>query len=136
MNPATLHSPSSASASAAALTRHKELVHTTQKWVAQSFYGTLLKQLRQDPFRSDLFDGGRGGQVFTELFDQQISERMARGAPNTLVKSIVDKIEGGKASASYMRQSRPSLDPRSIESDPIERANEFKYGRGNVATIG
>ncbi|MGA2229767.1 MAG: rod-binding protein [Tepidisphaeraceae bacterium] len=136
MNSTTLHSPSAASA-AAALARHKELVHTTQKWVAQSFYGTLLKQMRQDPFRSELFDGGRGGQVFTEMFDQQISERMARGAPNGLVNSIVRKIEGNKASANYLRQSRPTIDdPRGMELDPIERANEFKYGRADVAAIG
>jgi Rod binding domain-containing protein len=89
----------------AAQKRHEALVKQTQKWVSQSFYGTLLKQMRQDPFRSSLMDGGRGGQVFGEMFDEQLSERMTRGAPNKLVNSIVQKIEGGKASASYLQHS-------------------------------
>ena len=44
-------------------TPHDQLVETTQKWVSQTFYGTILKQMHESPFRSEVFDGGRGGHV-------------------------------------------------------------------------
>jgi Rod binding domain-containing protein len=71
-------------------------------FVASAFFGTLLKQMRESPFKSELFSGGRGGQAFGSLYDQQMAERMSRGAGSKLVNSIVRKIE---ASAAYRRQS-------------------------------
>ena len=73
--------------------QHKALVKQTQKWVAQTFYGTLLKQSRESPFKSDMMSGGRGGQAFGSMLDMQMAERMAKGSGNKLVNSIVNKIE-------------------------------------------
>lgn len=86
--------------------RHAELVRQTQKWVAQAFYGNLLKQMRNSPFRSSIMDGGRGGQMFEEMFDQQIADRMSRGAPSKLVNAIVQKIESGHAINQYLKHSK------------------------------
>jgi len=100
-------------AAAAFAKRHKELVRETQKWVAQTFYGTMLKKMRESPFHSEIFDGGRGGQMFHEMLDQKLADRMSRTAAPKLVDSIVQKIERGKASASYLRHSSkatPSID--------------------------
>jgi Rod binding domain-containing protein len=80
---------------------HARLTAQAQKWVAQTFYGTLLKQMHDSPFKSDLFDGGRGGQAFGTLRDQQLADRMSRGAGNKLVRSIVKKIE---ANVAYRKQ--------------------------------
>ena len=77
--------------------QHDRLVKQTQTWVAQTFFGTLMKQMRESPFKSDLLDGGRGGQAFSELYDQHLSERMARGAGSHLVNSIVHRIEAHAA---------------------------------------
>jgi Rod binding domain-containing protein len=81
--------------------QHDQLVEQAQKWVAQTFFGTMLKQMRNSPFKSELFSGGRGGEAFGELYDQQMAERMAKGAGNKLVKSLVRKME---ANAAYRRQ--------------------------------
>ena len=85
--------------------KHKELVKEVQKWVATTFYGTLLKQMRDDPFHSDLFDGGRGGEMFQGLLDQQLADRASRSMAPKLVNAIVDKIERGDAARRYSRQS-------------------------------
>jgi len=77
--------------------QHAQLVTQTQKWVAQTFFGTLLKQVRQSPFHLDLFDGGRGGQAFGSMYDQRLAEHMARGAGTKLVNSIVKHIEAKQA---------------------------------------
>src|SRR5215831_1175256 len=37
--------------------QHERLVKQTRKWVSQTFFGTLLKQMRESPFKSDLLDG-------------------------------------------------------------------------------
>ena len=75
---------------------HNKLVKQAQIWVSQTFFGTLLKQMRESPFKSELFSGGRGGQAFSELYDQHLAERMARGAGTKLVHAIVNKIEASK----------------------------------------
>jgi Rod binding domain-containing protein len=62
---------------------------------------TLLKQVRESPFKSDLFNGGRGGQAFGAMYDQQLAERMTRSAGEKLVRSIVRRIEAHRA---YARQ--------------------------------
>jgi Rod binding domain-containing protein len=106
----------------------EKLVAQAQKWVAQSFYGTLLKQARESPFHSDKFEGGRGGQAFGPLLDQHIAEHMARGAGRKLPEAIARKIEakrayakaaGGKKSGSA--QNKASL-LRNIHATPTLRA--------------
>jgi Rod binding domain-containing protein len=91
------------------LTAHEKLVQQTQKWVAQTFYGTMLKQMRNSPFKSDLMDGGHGGQAFQSMYDQKLAEHMSRGAGAKLVNSIVHRIESRssavKAQAQQSRQS-------------------------------
>jgi Rod binding domain-containing protein len=84
------------------MTRHEKLVEQTRKWVATSFFEPMLKQMRQSPFHSNLFDGGEGGQAFESMYDERLAERMATSATDTLVHSIVRKIEGAQA---YARQS-------------------------------
>jgi Rod binding domain-containing protein len=87
----------------AAQSDHDKLVKQAQIWVSQTFFGTLLKQMRQSPFKSELFSGGRGGQAYSELYDQHLADRMARGAGTKLVNSIVRKIE---AKAAYRKSGQ------------------------------
>ena len=73
---------------------HDKLVKSARVWVAQTFYGEMLKQMRDSPFKSDLFNGGRGGEAFANQLDQKLAERMASGhAGDQLVRAIVRKIE-------------------------------------------
>jgi Rod binding domain-containing protein len=76
-----------------AASHHQKLQKEAQRFVAQAFYGTLLKQMRQSPFRDPRFDGGRGGEVFNEMLDQHLSERMAGATDNQLVHSITQKLD-------------------------------------------
>jgi len=76
---------------------HEDARKQAQTFVSQAFFGTLLKQMRNSPFKSELFSGGRGGEAFGSLYDQQLSERMANGVGSKLVDSIVRKLEAAKA---------------------------------------
>ena len=96
-------SPGGGAGATAPPTRHEQLVEQTRNWVAQTFFGTLLKQMDESPFRSELFSGGRGGQAFSSLYNQQLAERMSRSAGDKLVNSIVRRIE---AKAAYQKQEK------------------------------
>src|SRR5260221_10125125 len=90
---------------AAAPTPHEQLVKQTEKWVSQTFFGTLLKQMHDSPFKSQLLDGGRGGQAFSPLMDQHLADHMGRAAGSKLVNSLVRKIEAKNA---YTKASKSS----------------------------
>lgn len=72
---------------------HEELTRQAQKLVSHTFFGPMLRQMRNSPFKSDLFEGGRGGQVFHSLFDQHLADRMAGSTNNKLVSAIVRRLE-------------------------------------------
>lgn len=78
-------------------TPHDKLVKATRVWVAQTFYGQMLKQMHNSPIKSeDWVTGGRGGEAFQGQLDQQLAQRMAGGhSGDRLVNSIVKRIEGG-----------------------------------------
>jgi Rod binding domain-containing protein len=97
---------------AAILTPHqRQLAHEAQKWVSQTFFGTLMKQMHESPFKSNLLDGGRGGQAFQPLMDQHLAERMSHGAGQKLVRSIVKQLEkrerGVKRDEPFVTQQAP-----------------------------
>jgi Rod binding domain-containing protein len=80
---------------------HDKVVETARKLVAQTFYGTMLKQMRNSPFKSEMFEGGRGGQAFAPMLDQHLAEHMARSTDSHLVNAIARKLEG---KAAYQKQ--------------------------------
>jgi Rod binding domain-containing protein len=121
--------------------QHQKLVHAAQQLVSQTFFGQLLKQMREDPFRSKLFDGGRGGQMFGAMYDQKLAERMARGSGTKLVMSIVHHIErnGGRhkgppapVSTKAPADKRGEIAPKSGRTSP-DKSNPFKNVRIHVA---
>jgi hypothetical protein len=74
-------------------THHDKLVKNAKKLVSQTFFGTMLKQMHNSPFKSKLFSGGRGGEAFGSLLDQHLADRMASGAGGRLVDSMVNRWE-------------------------------------------
>jgi len=110
------------------LTHHEKLVQQTRKWVAMSFFEPMLKQMRESPFHSDLLDGGEGGKAFASMYDERLSERMASDASDTLVKSIVKKIEGRQA---YARQTQHEIDS---EREGADRTRALSNGASHVPT--
>lgn len=79
-------------------TQHDKLVKQTRNWVAQTFFSTLLKQMEDSPFKSEMLSGGRGGEAFSSLYHQRLAERMAGGAGSKLVNAIVRRIEAKQGS--------------------------------------
>jgi len=99
--------------------KEQQVETQVRKWVGQSFYGTLLKQMRDSPFKSEIFDGGRGGEAFSQLFDQRMAEHMARGVGSKIVRPLVKKILSTPkdASQSYRKQKAATKAPVQESSD-------------------
>lgn len=93
-------------------TQHDRLVRQSQQLVSQTFFGTLLKQMRDSPFKSELFDGGKGGKAFGEMLDQHLAERMASGTGRRLVEAMVKRIESRMGSAKQSAQDQKALRSR------------------------
>lgn len=91
----TQSTPSAASTGLleAQLLRQKQVRESAQTWVGQTFFGEMLKQMRKSPWKSELFGGGRGGEVFNEMLDGILAQRMSKGAGGKLVDAIVKKVD-------------------------------------------
>ena len=117
-------------------TQHERIQKQTEKWVAQTFFGTLLKQMDDSPFKSELFSGGRGGQAFSSLYHQQLADRVARGAGRKLVNTIVRRIEAKQA---YQKQQAAGAKGVVPATPPVDAASALRrhtagtYGRRHVA---
>lgn len=73
--------------------RHQALRKQVQSFVGQTFFGQLFKQMRNSPFKSELMNGGRGGEMFSSMLDGVLAERMGRGAGSKLVDAIVKRFD-------------------------------------------
>jgi Rod binding domain-containing protein len=110
---------------------HAKIERQAQRLVGQAFFGTILKQMHDSPFRSKLMDGGRGGEAFSSLYDQRLVDRMSRGAGKKLVNSIVRRMEARKA---YQRQAKSTDNQRrSPELPSSQPGNNYENVRIHVS---
>jgi Rod binding domain-containing protein len=139
MNPAYMPFPTTRRAASARinihpgrgpLSQHDKLIEQTRKWVAISLFEPMLQQMRNSPFRSDLLDGGSAGKAFESMYDERLAERMASDASDTLVQSIVRKIEGGKAYARQVQHAQQEIDS---EREGADRTPALSTGVSHVA---
>lgn len=114
-------------------TAHEKLVDQAKKWVAMSFYGPMFKQMRDDPFHSDVLDGGRGGQAFYAMYDQALSERMAGRESDGLVQAIVSRIDARKAYGQQMK-FKPNSQREGADRIPAAPAGDI-FARGEYGGL-
>jgi Rod binding domain-containing protein len=104
-----------------------QLRKQTEKWVGEAFYGNILKQMHDSPFKSKLFDGGRGAEAFEPMLDQQISDHIAQSNSNKLVDAIVHDIE------SKMKKGKQQIDAKASGVTVPARNNPYWNERSHVA---
>ncbi len=84
-------------------TPKESLEKIARELVGSTFYGTLMKQMHDSPFKSEIFSGGRGEQAFSPLYDQHMIQRMSGNSADRLVRPIVKRFEKA-AAAAYEKQ--------------------------------
>ena len=55
-----------------------------------SLFQPLLKQMREDPFKTDMFHGGMAEDMFTERMDQVIASDLAKSSSGLFGKQIFE----------------------------------------------
>lgn len=100
--------------------KHDQLTEQARKLVAQTFFGAMLQQMRQSPFKSDLFSGGRGGEAFGTVLDQHLAERMSRAAGEKLVRSIVRKLDVPQQRRGEAEPLRPANNPTGYDYSKVK----------------
>lgn len=66
----------------------QQVREAAEQFVSTAFLMPLLEQARQDPFKSDLFHGGQGEEMFGQQLDQHYADTMVRGIDFPLVDAI------------------------------------------------
>ena len=70
-----------------------------QDLVATTFLAPLLSMVREDPFKSDLFHGGAGEELFGARLDEVIGDRITRAANFPIVDAVYRQLTQHRASA-------------------------------------
>ena len=89
------------------------LVKQSQRFISHAFFGTILKQMHESPWRSGMFSGGQAGRSFESLMDDRLAERMANNPTSQkLVRSIVKRLEKkGKEPQGHSERTREESGP-------------------------
>jgi Rod binding domain-containing protein len=119
-------------------TEQDRVEEQARKWLAQTFYGPMLKQMRESPFKSEVFSGGRGGQAFSSMLDQRLADHMSRATSSKLVKSITRRLMANKAGAKAPSAgARPPVAAAAPAASPLTpppaAGNPFENVRIHVA---
>lgn len=96
--------------------KQAELRQAAEQFVSSAFVLPLLAQMRDDPFRSDLFHGGQGEDAFQSQLDTILADRITRGARFPLVDTIVDKILSGYGARAGRASSTSPSAPAGVDT--------------------
>ena len=78
--------------------REDETREAADQLVATAFVLPLLQQVRDDPFKSDLFHGGQGEEIFGQQLDVLMAERITKSAGFGLSDALVRQFNPATAS--------------------------------------
>ena len=95
--------------------RDRQIREKSQMIVNQFFVGSMLKQMRESPFKSELFGGGKGGEAYQGMMDRHLAENAGSHVARSLVDSLVK---------SYHKQEAA---PEQIFADPQQQLQFQKY---------
>ena len=87
--------------------RRDEARTAAEQFVATAFVMPMLAQMRNDPFRSDLFHGGFAEDAFQGRLDTILADRVTQRADLSLVDSILDHILNTRAKPHDRTDSAP-----------------------------
>jgi len=67
-----------------------ELREAFDDFVGQTFYGLMMKTMRESQQKNPYFHGGRGEEVFQKQLDQVLVERMADASAETFTEPMFE----------------------------------------------
>ena len=77
------------------MSRDEQAMEAARSLVSIGLVQPMLALARRDPFRSELFHGGQGEEIFGAKLDAMIAERVTKQMGLSLVDSVYKKIVKG-----------------------------------------
>lgn len=88
-----------------------ELREAAEQLVSSVFFLPMLQQMRDDPFRTDLFHGGTGEDLFGHHLDTMLADEITTASRLPLTETIYQKMAQGVGRGSQeMSTKARSLD--------------------------
>lgn len=104
-------------------TKEKELRANFEILVNKFFLGTMLKQMRNSPFKSEMFSGGKGGEAFGGLMDQHLTEHAGGKVAKSLVDTMVKHAMGNKGDPDRLY----------LDTQQQKQLDEYRKGKNDDA---
>ena len=70
---------------------------SAQKLVGMALFLPLLKQMQNSPFKTDVFHGGRGEEVFTQQLHMTLADRLGQRMGGQLVDAVAERMQAFQA---------------------------------------
>lgn len=70
----------------------ENLRETFASTVGQTFFGQMMKSMRQTVGKSKYFHGGRGEEIFQQQLDQLVVEKMSQSGSSPLVEPMFEQF--------------------------------------------
>ena len=86
----------------------EEVRDTFAQFVGQSFFGQMIKAMRQTQGKPAYFHGGRAEEVFQSQLDQQLAEQMTKVTADQLADPMFRRQFPAEAAA--LAQSSPAVE--------------------------
>lgn len=71
-----------------------EVREAAEGLVSVAFVLPMMKMMREEPFKTDLFHGGQGEEMFAARLDEQLADRMTRGMNLPVVEAVYERFAG------------------------------------------
>lgn len=74
-----------------------ELREAFDQFVGESFYGMMLKSMRESVSKPAYFHGGRAEEIFQGQLDQMLSEQMSKANAASFTEPMFELFQLGRA---------------------------------------
>jgi Rod binding domain-containing protein len=78
-------------------TRAEQIKAAANQLVSVAFIKPMLTQMRQSPFKNEMFGGGQGAEIFQEHLDTVLADRMAMRTTFSIADAAYKRIAGPTA---------------------------------------
>lgn len=76
-----------------------KLMQVADQLVSTAFVQPLLSQLRNDPFKSEMFHGGRAEEIFGQQLDTILSERVTSSSNFGISEAVANHLRSASPAA-------------------------------------
>jgi len=57
------------------------------------FYNSMLKAMRKTIIKTDLFDGGKGEEIYTSMLDEEYAKIMSKNGNDSLANALYNQLK-------------------------------------------